>query len=113
MSQTIWYHGTSQENVCSILAHGFREGTWFARHIEQALKSGGSEIFGVRVAFEAAPSKWQVCASNPIPASSIESHFSTFKMFDSREDADCACSHETYFEPNSYEEVSHERRAHG
>jgi surface antigen len=43
--QCLWYHGTSLENLISIMTTGFRAGTWFARHMEDAFTFGG-EVCG-------------------------------------------------------------------
>lgn len=72
--QTVWYHGTtSKRKVASIMRTGFRGGTWYARHMEDALKFGGKYVFSVRVEFSKTPLCWQAHCVNPIPASSIES----------------------------------------
>ena len=39
------YHGTNEENSKSILKDGFREGTYFAYHLEDALTFGGQYVF--------------------------------------------------------------------
>jgi hypothetical protein len=70
--QTVYFHGTKRENVEGIQREGFREGTYFARHMEDAAKFGGPCVFAVNVHFER-PSLdgWQVVCSNAIPAKSI------------------------------------------
>lgn len=44
------YHGTNKENAKLILENGFRSGTYFAHHLEDALAFGGKYVF--RVEFE-------------------------------------------------------------
>lgn len=43
----ICFHGTTKENAEKILAGGFNIGTWFALHLEDALKFGGDYVFQV------------------------------------------------------------------
>ena len=60
MSQVIYYHGTKVDNYVQIIQEGFRPGTFFARHLEDALEFGGSVVF--RVVFskeEVANQDWQ------------------------------------------------------
>ena len=68
--EQIWFHGTSSENVLSILEEGFHEGTWFARHLEDALGFGGEFVFFVNVKFRSR--KWQVLCANAIPKTAIK-----------------------------------------
>lgn len=44
----ICFHGTNKAKVKRILREGFRVGTYFARHLEDALKFGGPHVFAVR-----------------------------------------------------------------
>ena len=68
----IWYHGTTTNNYWRIKQDGgFREGTWFSRHMEDAQQMGGSVVLKVNVLFDVYESEWQVCASNSIPFSRI------------------------------------------
>ena len=85
--QTVWYHGTRPENVDSIKTDGFREGTWFARHMEDAAGYGGSHVFSVRVSFSVDPERWQVCCSNAIPACAIERLSIVTALADERKEA--------------------------
>lgn len=63
----IWFHGTNEANVQPILAEGFKEGTYFARDIHDALAFGGPFIFEVIVDFGSlSKDDWQVCAANRI-----------------------------------------------
>lgn len=43
----IWYHGTNEENAERILINGFKEGTFFAKHLEDAVGYGGEYVFEV------------------------------------------------------------------
>src|SRR6266850_8485923 len=70
--QEIWFHGTNYRSALKIERTGFRRGTWFARHMEDAVAFGGDCIFWVKVRFDKVPLKWQVCCSNTIPASAIQ-----------------------------------------
>lgn len=70
--QVIWFHGTTAENASDIARGGFKEGTWFARHMEDAIEFGGPIVFWVKVSFSKADAhEWQVCCSNSLPTSSI------------------------------------------
>ena len=67
----VWYHGTSVVRAKDIYKCGFfREGTFFARHLEDAVEFGGSYVFRVRVNFKS--TKWQVCSLNRISIDKIE-----------------------------------------
>ena len=67
----IWYHGTSTKRAKEIYKCGyFREGTWFARHLEDAIEFGGPYVFAVEIKFKSR--KWQVCCLNKIPAGRIK-----------------------------------------
>lgn len=82
MSHTIWYHGTrSKRRVSSISRTGFRIGTYFARHMEDAVHFGGKYVFRVEVHFHNARG-WQVSCANPIPASAITGYFEVVQLHD-------------------------------
>jgi len=70
--QVVWFHGTSNENAEVIRKEGFRVGTYFAHHMEDAVKFGGPHVFFVKVHFNVEAERWQVTCSNPIPASAIQ-----------------------------------------
>ena len=75
--QKIWFHGTrTKKNMNNILRHGFMEGTWFSRHMEDAAIFGGKYVFTVKISFsnDNRPNhmKWQVCCSNAVPPKAIE-----------------------------------------
>jgi len=50
--EIICYHGTDTKAAQSILETGFRPGSWFALHLEDALACGGLHIFEVVFEFE-------------------------------------------------------------
>ena len=71
--QVVWFHGTSRENAEIIKRDGFKAGTWFARHMEDAVEFGGPYVFWVKVKFSAVPSaNWQVCCENALPPMTIQ-----------------------------------------
>ena len=45
MSFKYCWHGTNQQNAEKIISEGFRVGTWFAHHLEDALMFGGNFVF--------------------------------------------------------------------
>jgi len=51
------YHGTNKENALKISKNGFKVGTHFASHLEDALEFGGSWIFVVK--WDHKPFNWQ------------------------------------------------------
>lgn len=70
----IWFHGTDPEAAEQISGNGFRPGTWFAEHLEDALEFGGEVIF--EVALEHKPVKegnWQMCVAEGVPFDAIVS----------------------------------------
>ena len=76
----IWYHGTTPSNYFRIKQDGgFRAGTWFARHMEDAREFGGSIILKVSIFFDVYESQWQVCTKNAIPISAIIDTFTVYR----------------------------------
>ena len=74
----IYYHGTNKKNAEKIKEDGFKVGTFFASHLEDALEFGGSCVFEVvfnKVGFNG----WQFQCSYNIPVSRIVS-FSIFTI---------------------------------
>jgi hypothetical protein len=63
MKLTTAYHGTTKENYDKIMVEGFRAGSYFGYHLEDAVGFGGPWVF--QVAFEAdkfnntGPDDWQ------------------------------------------------------
>jgi len=43
----ICYHGTTEKNANKILKDGFKSGTYFAMHLEDAIGFGGDYVFEV------------------------------------------------------------------
>ena len=77
---SIWYHGTTKTNSFLIKKEGFfKEGTWFAKHMEDAKEFGGPIIYQVEVHFNVDVDRWQVCASNPIPISTVKKMFTVYQ----------------------------------
>jgi hypothetical protein len=77
VKQIIWWHGTtSARKARAILRDGFRKGTYFARHLEDALEFGGRHVFTVQFTVQFKPGhrgwrRWQVALSNALPADAI------------------------------------------
>lgn len=70
----IWFHGTDREALDKIVMEGFRAGTWFSEHLEDALEFGGRFVF--EVALDREPVKdgnWQMCVADAIPLDAIVS----------------------------------------
>ena len=69
----IYFHGTtSKKKAVSILKTGFRKGTWFANHLEDALHLGGRHIFLVAIEWQGKRAyDWQICSANRISAKRI------------------------------------------
>ena len=73
----IYYHGTNKKNAKQILKNGFKKGTYFADHLEDALGYGGSHIFGVCIDFKFGKGRratgfdWQVICANAIKPKNI------------------------------------------
>jgi hypothetical protein len=63
----ICYHGTTEANAKAILSEGFRDGTWFAANLQDALGYGGLHVF--EVVFDEVPA-WQF-TSNPVSTGRI------------------------------------------
>ena len=64
------YHGTTKNNIESILKNGFKKRTYFALHLEDALEFGGVYIF--RVGFNSPLSfDWQFRVIKNVPAKRI------------------------------------------
>ncbi len=62
----IWFHGTTRENAEQIQEEGFKIGTYFAKHLEDAIGYGGQHVLWVAIDFRSSPLKWQVINSNVI-----------------------------------------------
>ena len=55
----ICFHGTTKENSEVIMRDGFKKGTFFATHLDDAIEFGGDHIFEVMFVRERVPQKWQ------------------------------------------------------
>ncbi len=69
----IMYHGTNYRNSINILKYGFKSGTFFSKHLEDALFFGGNYIFEVRIINEF--SYWEYVCDNIVPASEIVKYY--------------------------------------
>lgn len=67
----ICYHGTKADSAKAIRAHGFRVGTYFARHLEDALGYGGEYIFEVAFENREMGSGWQFTIAELLPPDRI------------------------------------------
>lgn len=70
--KVICFHGTSRANAKAIMLRGFRENTYFAKHLEDALEFGGSWVF--QVCFNEGmlpPGCWQFRITDGMPCSQI------------------------------------------
>lgn len=68
----IVYHGTNKTAAFKILKNGFKEGTYFAVHLEDAIGYGGLYVF--EVVFPSSliqKGQWQICTFNPLQPESI------------------------------------------
>lgn len=65
----IWYHGTNETAAKQILNSGFREGTYFADCLADALIFGGNHVF--EVALRCRDSKWQIVVTEAVPLENI------------------------------------------
>lgn len=74
MSLKICYHGTDQRAAGGIRWKGFREGTYFARHLEDAIEMGGPYVFAVVFNEAELPPTWQFICRNIIPPDRIVYH---------------------------------------
>jgi hypothetical protein len=70
----IYFHGTTKENAAKILIEGFNIGTYFATHLETALKFGGENIFFVEFDKERfnGPVGWQFHIRERVPPAKIK-----------------------------------------
>lgn len=69
----IWYHGTNRAAARAIRSSGFREGTYFAKNLDDALGYGGDVVFSValQTAEDYEALNWQIRASVHIPPERI------------------------------------------
>lgn len=70
----IYFHGTNNKKIANkILKTGFKVGTYYAKHLEDALCYGGKYVFEVAIDFDKTPLDWQIIASNVISPNRIVS----------------------------------------
>lgn len=71
----IVYHGTNKANAQSIVKNGFRPGTYFGIHQEDALGYGGNYLFEVAIESDKIPKgvDWEFCNDELIKPSKIVS----------------------------------------
>lgn len=89
----IWFHGTNGMAAIGVLKDGFRVGTWFARHLEDALAFGGPHVFEVALDADKvntdsdAVTPWQVHTLEVIPPERIVGYsvFTTEMRIDNAE----------------------------
>ena len=67
----ICYHGTNQEAGEAIQKEGFRVGTYFAAHLEDALTFGGPYVFEVLFPDPGDPPPWQFTIREEVPPQRI------------------------------------------
>lgn len=82
----IWWHGTDKETSKRHLKDGFPEGTFFAKHLEDALCYGGEYIFWVF--FEKTPTEyWEYVCDEIIPPDKIQMliHIDIKKLYYSKD----------------------------
>ncbi len=80
----IWYYGTTKENAESILAEGFRAGTYLGEGIGDVLEFGGEYIFEVAIpaswwskdgCLQWSEAGWQMTITDPMPPTAIVAHY--------------------------------------
>ena len=65
------YHGTKKSNIEGILKNGFKKGTYFSLHLEDAREYGGNYIFRVGFNSDLSIYDWQFRVDKRIPPSRI------------------------------------------
>jgi hypothetical protein len=71
----ICYHGTNARAAKAIVEHGFAAGTYFARHLEDAIGFGGDHVFEVVfLDISLTDDRWQFTSLAPVPKSRIVSY---------------------------------------
>jgi hypothetical protein len=67
----ICYHGTGEKAAAIIRKKGFGVGTYFAKHLEDAIEFGGPYVFEVMFTAQETPFNWQFKVTKPVPRSKI------------------------------------------
>lgn len=71
MKSRIVFHGINKKEVVNkVLKTGFKKGTYFARHLEDAICFGGRYVF--YVALEVFGDNWQIVCKQNIPPERIK-----------------------------------------
>lgn len=97
--KVICYHGTSKGKAEAILGEGFRPGTYFALHLEDALGFGGRHVFSVVFPSSAVPREegaFQFRANKRVPPNRIVS----YKVYGIKEVQSSPLLREEVFESN-------------
>ena len=72
MEYVICFHGTDEISAAEIRREGFSEGTFFSKHLEDALEFGGPWVFGVCFDEDKlSPGCWKFRISNGKPCGDI------------------------------------------
>ena len=72
----IWFHGTTAGNADQIRTVGFRPGTFFAQHLEDAIEFGGSHVFEVAFPADVASRDgWQIREDRPVSSDRIVAYY--------------------------------------
>lgn len=69
------YHGTDLLAAKQIEKEGFKAGTWFAVHMEDAVKHGMGHIFEVELESNKIPKGWQFHKDTPTSTDQIRAHY--------------------------------------
>ena len=66
-----FYHGTNKDNAKIIKKNGFKRGTFFSTHLEDAVGYGGSYVFQVSIKLDYDHIYWEYVSRRKIPARQI------------------------------------------
>ena len=85
MKYQMVYHGTNEITARRIQKQGFEKGTYFAKHLEDAVGYGGEYVFEVMYPTELIPENWQFIIGKTLSPRSIVSlkRYKTTTKFDS------------------------------
>ena len=67
----IFYHGTTKANAEIIKKEGFKRGTFFAPHLEEAVGFGGPYVFEVSIKLDCKHTYWEYVSAKRIPVRQI------------------------------------------
>jgi len=74
MKKTYWkkyYHGTDKKTADLIMKNGFKRGSFFATHMEDAVGYGGNYVFEVSIRLPYDHTYWEYVTPVKIPARQI------------------------------------------